>query len=963
METTYKSRKRNFFIKILLPTFVTILLFISVLFLLFIPQFENTIMDRKREMIKELTNSAWSILDKWHGAELDGSVTKEKAQELAVSQIRSLRYGEAAKDYFWITDYSPVMIMHPYRSELNNKDLNDFEDSHGKKLFVEMAALAKKNGDGFVDYTWQWKDDSTKIVPKLSYVKSFPHWEWIIGTGIYIEDVKGEINQLEKKIINVSIGITLVIAVLLSFIAYQNLSSENQRRKAEDELHESREKYRTLVEASTEGLIMILEDGQIFYNKTIYNILGYKDDSHPLVLSEIFKDVPKLSSINIGTLQITSYENVIDQTETLVKKIDGTLLNVLINASPITFLNSRGVVLSIKDISVNKEIERALDESKEKYLALTNQLSIGVFRINCAKNYKFLEATDAAISILKITNEESLFNTSLSECFEEAGDFETFINDLKKNNSIQNRIVSINNSGYRSVVSISAILVKESNENGLYIEGIIEDISEQNKSNKIRDNLLYELQTAFLFLNNPVNSFIKTIPSCNLNTPVIDAIRTITNENADCILVDNGDGTQIGLLTESDIRKRILSDKDNLDKFIYEFMSSPLITINATATIYDALSLFNDNNIQHLLVKNHSGKIAGVVCSKDLQKSFHSSYLYFTQRINNATTVSELLVYHTQLTILVKGLIDRKANVVDVTKLIAGISENIFAKVVQFAINKIGAPPVGFSFLILGSAGRREQTLATDQDTAIIFEDVDKENESDVAQYFSKLGELVSADLNHIGYNFCKGDVMARNPKWCQPLSVWKKYFTNWVTTTSPQDLLDLKIFFDFRSIYGRNDLADSLQEHIVDITSGYNSFFVYLSEGISQFQLPESALKLKSAFDIKMVLLPIIDCIRLYTLKKKINETNTIERLEQLYNCGSFSKSLYKNVLQIYSFLMHKRFEHQSNLLSGNQEIENMINPAEFSDVDMILYKKGLSIIEELQSKLKTEFRGAISV
>ena len=222
MERTYKTSRRNFFIKILLPTFLTIILFLTVFFELFIPQFENTIMDRKREMIKELTNSTWSILDKWHKAEELGIISKEKAQEMAISQIQSLRYGEESKDYFWVTDYLPVMIIHPYRSDLNNKDLSNFKDSRGKKLFVEMADTAKKSGEGFVNYMWQWKDDSTKIVPKLSYVKSFSPWQWIIGTGIYIEDVRNEIAQLEKKIINVSIGITLAISDLLFFIAYQN---------------------------------------------------------------------------------------------------------------------------------------------------------------------------------------------------------------------------------------------------------------------------------------------------------------------------------------------------------------------------------------------------------------------------------------------------------------------------------------------------------------------------------------------------------------------------------------------------------------------------------------------------------------------------------------------------------------------------------------------------------------------
>lgn len=964
MERAHTTKKRNFFVRILLPTILTILLFIAAFFELFIPQFENTIMDRKREMIRELTNSAWSILDKWHWAEKQGSSTKQKAQEMAISQIQSLRYGEEAKDYFWITDYTPVMIIHPYRSELNNKDLSELKDSHGKKLFVEMADIATKSGDGFVNYMWQWKDDSNKIVPKLSYVKSFPPWQWIIGTGIYIEDVGNEIVQLEKKIINVSVGITLVISVFLFFIAYQSLSTEKQRRRAEVDLHESREKYRALVEASSEGLIMILEDGQIFYNKTFYNILGYKEDTPSLILSELFLEPPALKTIDINTLRIINPDsNNLDQVEAIIRKADGTLLSVLINASPIKFLNSSGVVLSVKDINVNKMIEAELDKSKEKYLALTNKLSIGVFRTILRKEFMFVEANNAALKILKIDDTETLLSTSLNDYFEDSGDFKSFHDDLVKNKSIQNRIISINRPGSKAVVSISAILVKDSNDDKLYLEGIIEDISEQNRTDKVRDNLIYELQTAFLFLNKSVESFVKPIPSCKLNSTVIDAIKILTRDKSDCLLIEDQGETKIGFLSESDIRERVLIQKENLEKPVSEFMSSPLITISANATIFDALSQFYDNDIQHLLFKNSIGKISGVINSQDLQNSFHSSYLFFIQKIKNASSVSELCTYHSQLNVLVKALIDRQTNVADVTKIITAISDAIVTSVIKLAVVKLGEPPAKFSFILLGSAGRSEQTLATDQDNAIIFEDVNSENDLPTSKYFLRLGELVAADLDQIGYNFCKGEVMARNPKWCQPISAWKNYFTNWVTTASPQDLLEIKIFFDLRIIYGDEALTGQLQNHIADITSGYNSFFVYLSESISQFQMPESAVKLKSSFDIKMVLLPIVDCMRLYSLKKNISETNTIERLEQLYLKGIFSKAAYKNILQVYSFLMQKRFERQSSLYAGNQIIDNQINPQEFSDVDLVLFKKSLSVIDDMENKVKLEFKGTLTV
>ena len=147
MKKTLGTRKHSFFVRILLPTLITIGLFITAFFIVFIPQFENAMMDRKREMTQELTNSAWSILNKWHKAEIEEEVTKKEAQEIAKSEIEGLRYGEEFKDYFWITDFHPTMIIHPYRQDLNNKDLTNFKDSHGKALFVEMMKTAKENGE------------------------------------------------------------------------------------------------------------------------------------------------------------------------------------------------------------------------------------------------------------------------------------------------------------------------------------------------------------------------------------------------------------------------------------------------------------------------------------------------------------------------------------------------------------------------------------------------------------------------------------------------------------------------------------------------------------------------------------------------------------------------------------------------------------------------------------------------
>jgi signal transduction histidine kinase len=206
-ETPYLKSRIRFFIRVILPGILTFLLFTALILGYLIPGFEAAMMERKQETIRELTRTAWSILEHYHRLESAGEISREEAKAHTRDAIRELRYGDESKDYFWITDRQPVMIMHPYRPDLDGRDLSDFRDPDGKAMFVEFVRATNASGEGFVDYRWQWKDDSLRIVPKLSYVRLFQPWDWIIGTGIYIEDVREEIRRMETRAILISGGI------------------------------------------------------------------------------------------------------------------------------------------------------------------------------------------------------------------------------------------------------------------------------------------------------------------------------------------------------------------------------------------------------------------------------------------------------------------------------------------------------------------------------------------------------------------------------------------------------------------------------------------------------------------------------------------------------------------------------------------------------------------------------------
>lgn len=964
MKKTSIKKKHNFYIRIILPTFLTISLFITALFLIFIPQFENAIMDRKREMIKELTNSAWSIVDKWYNAELEGEVTREEAQSIAKSQIESLRYGDEQKDYFWITDFYPKMIMHPYRKDLNNKDLSDIKDSHGKILFVEMVKTAKANGGGFVDYMWQWKDDPTRIVPKLSYVKRFENWQWVIGTGIYIEDVSIEIASLEKQIINISIGITIIISLLLLFITYQNIKTEKQRLQAEADLHESREKFKSIVEASTEGLIMILENGQIYFNRTIGEMLGYSDEEiKTLPLAEIFVIQPKISLYDFNTFQMqTDLNGKSEQMETILKKKNGTRINALLIASPISFLNNKGLVLSLKDITTTKKLSNETEQQEEGFKSLANQLNVGLFSASATKKGQLIEINTTGKNILNINFKTDISEISLIDFFENYSEGEKFFSDILKSGFVKNKKLGfINLSGQKIFVSISAVVSKDEENRILSFHGILEDITEQTKREKETENLIYDLQNSVSILNRPIDRFVKEVSRCNFNQHASDAVTIMVKENSDAVLLITDSGIEIGIVTLTDLKNRILTEESNLKSPVHNFMSSPLISLKLSSSIYDALEKLSEKNVHHLLIKNDESKIVGIINSGDLQRAFHLTYLFFIRKIQNAESIVEVKNSHTQAMLIVKGLIKENRNADEITRMTTVIADEVLKRLIQLVIKEIGEPPVSFAYITLGSEGREEQTLATDQDNAIIFDNINSENFESIQSYFLNLGSKVSTALDMIGYKYCMGNVMAKNPQWCQPLSIWKNYFTDWITKAEPKDLLDLKIFFDFRFVYGKVELVDELKMHVNSITSKSSSFFIFMAESIINTTIPEGAQKFKSNFEIKLLMLPIVDLARLYALKNQTCTTNTVKRISLAYEKNIFSQSGYVNLLQIYNFLMEIRFKHQISQISEHITPDNLINPHKLSDVDLVVIKKAVSVIEDFQNKVGLDFKGTL--
>ncbi len=262
--------------KIFMPVLLSMFLFIGTFFGYILPKVEAHLMDRKREMIHALSEAAMSSVRYYADLSQKKTLTVEQAKQQAIDHLRSLRYGPEGKDYFWINDTHPTMIMHPYRADLEGKDVTETKDPAGKKLFLAFLRTVKATGGGYVSYHWQWQDDPTRIFSKISYVQEFKPWHWIVGTGVYVEDVRAQIDTITQRMTFIFLGILAVIALLSVYIVWQGAAGESQRREMEESLRNSENKYRLLAETAREFILLFNSNLKISYANTAWiRISGY----------------------------------------------------------------------------------------------------------------------------------------------------------------------------------------------------------------------------------------------------------------------------------------------------------------------------------------------------------------------------------------------------------------------------------------------------------------------------------------------------------------------------------------------------------------------------------------------------------------------------------------------------------------------------------------------------------------
>ncbi len=211
----------------------TIALIVTGMMVYFLPMIEKKLMEEKKSMTKNVVDVAYTLIASSEAKVKTGELKPDEAMKRAMAGVKSLRYH--GNEYFWIKDTNAKMLMHPIKPEMDGKDCVGDKDAHGNLFFAEMAKVAKDKGEGFVDYYWP-KPNETKPSPKLSYVKLFPQWGWIVGSGIYIDDVNAEVSKMRYQIIGGTIAIAILILLISFFVSRVITRTLNQAVSVSNEL-------------------------------------------------------------------------------------------------------------------------------------------------------------------------------------------------------------------------------------------------------------------------------------------------------------------------------------------------------------------------------------------------------------------------------------------------------------------------------------------------------------------------------------------------------------------------------------------------------------------------------------------------------------------------------------------------------------------------------------------------------
>lgn len=419
-----------------------------------------------------------------------------------------------------------------------------------------------------------------------------------------------------------------------------------------------------------------------------------------------------------------------------------------------------------------------------------------------------------------------------------------------------------------------------------------------------------------------------------------------------------------GILTDSDFRTRVVAEGLSPQTSVGDVVSSRLITVQSDVSVYEAMLTMLRSNVHHLPVLYRQRPV-GVVHLSDIIRYETHSGLYLVSNIFNQSSAQGLARLAPDVRAAFVRMVQEGANSQMVGSALSTIGRSFTRRLLEMAEATLGPPPVAYCFMVNGSMARNEQTIVTDQDNALILSDDFVPEQHDA--YFYALAKIVSDGLDACGYTYCKGDVMATNTRWRQPLSVWKRYFQDWMANPTPERLLHSSIFFDLDSCYGEDHYVETLQDLIAQTAPQSSLFLAALARnalnrtpplGFFRTFVMEQDGKHNNSINLKRRgTAPMVDLVRIHALACGSKAQNSFQRLHDISNTQLLATGMSDKLSYAFEFLCMSRLRHQMIDLQEDRLPDNNIEPENVEDSERHTLKDAFQVLSNAQKFLKFRY------
>ena len=473
------------------------------------------------------------------------------------------------------------------------------------------------------------------------------------------------------------------------------------------------------------------------------------------------------------------------------------------------------------------------------------------------------------------------------------------------------------------------------------------------------------LKEESLFFVRVKELYRKDVAFCTPRTTVRSLALLMRQHDVSGMIVIDED-IPIGVVTDRDLRDKVLSGRLDADRTLAEsIMSFPVVTIKEDDFLSEAVHKMLKNNIHRLPVVDDLGEFLGVITDADIIRFQTDTALYFMKDLEAANSVSDVRELNRRMVEHIGGLFKAEVRPRDLVRLISYLNDLVIMKVIRLNMEHLFRElPKGFCFLALGSEGRMEQTLKTDQDNAIVYADTLNSREIGTIEEFSV--RLID-DLIEIGFPSCPGGIMAKNSEWRRSFSDWSSTVKHWVREPTPGNILNYSMFSDLRTVYGDFGLERELKESVVAVIKQHPVFLAHMANNVLRFKPPINFLggfkvEKKGAnagrLDIKMFgLFPLTEGIKVLALEAGIIDGGTNEKISKLLHQGVVPEDQLSDVEASFNFFVSMRLKSQLRQVAAGHEPTNYIDPYQLDEVERERLKVAFSMVKSFQSFLSSKY------